>query len=759
MQPIIRISVRALVEYAFRRGSLESGFHAAPTFSEGTLAHQKLQKTYGESDLKEVPLQQEFECGDLRFRLEGRCDGIRFRENELVTIEEIKSTLHDLKRIEEHAHPEHWAQAQCYAYMYAVKEGLVKLGVQLTYVQLETDEHIHFRKEQTTGELEGLVLGMLQAYAPYARLMARHEQERNESARSLPFPYPAYREGQRKLAGAVYTAIAEGKDLFAKAPTGTGKTISTLFPAVKAIGQGHLQRIFYITAKTITRTAAEHAMRAMADAGLRMKTVTLTAKEKVCFKDEVRCSKEYCEYADGFFDRLNGAMLDMLEREASLGREVMERYARKHRVCPFELSLEAAYAADAVICDYNYVFDPRVSLKRLLQEQRKQTALLVDEAHNLVDRARDMFSAELMKSGFLRLQREMRGKQRALAQAAKAVGEVFIELRKEVGERAHSLLEGPPQRLLERLESFAEAAEQTLAAGGEEDGLTLLKDMYFAAQNFLRIAKSADERFVTYAEIDGSEIRVKLLCLDPSQLLRQMGNGYRAKIFFSATLSPFGFYKDVLGAWEDSYTFAIPSPFSKDQWEVSIAALSTRYRDRESSMARLGSLLNERIGRRNGCYMVFFPSFEYLQAGVAAYEAELPDTDILVQTNTMSEEERERFLGEFRAGRARTLVGFAVLGGVFSEGIDLQGDRLTGVIIVGVGLPQIGLERDLMKNYYNGTGRDGFDYAYVFPGMNKVLQAGGRLIRSERDRGSLVLVDDRYLQPKYRQLLPEEWRV
>lgn len=758
MLPIIRISVRALVEYAFRRGSLESGFHAAPTFSEGTLAHQKLQKTYGESDLKEVPLQQEFECEDLRFRLEGRCDGIRFPENELVVIEEIKSTLQDINRIEEHAHPEHWAQAQCYAYMYAVKEGLLKLGVQLTYVQLDTDEQIHFRKEQTTEELEGLVLGMLQVYTPYARWMVKHEQERNESAHSLPFPYPAYREGQRKLADAVYTAIAEGKDLFARAPTGTGKTISTLFPAVKAIGQGHLQRIFYITAKTITRTAAEQAIRAMSDAGLRMKTVTLTAKEKVCFKDEVRCSKDYCEYADGFYDRLNGAMIDMLEREATMDREVIERYARKHRICPFELSIEAAYAADAVICDYNYVFDPRVSLKRLLQEQRKQTALLVDEAHNLVDRARDMFSAELVKSGFLHLQRESKGKQRELAQAAKALNEIFIELRKMVGERKHSLLDGPPQSLLERLESFVEAAEQTLVADGGEE-LTLLKDVYFAALSFLRIAKLADERFVTYAEVERSEVRVKLLCLDPSQLLRLMSNGYRAKVFFSATLSPFGFYKVVLGAGEDDYTFAIPSPFSKDQWEVSITALSTRYRDRESSLARLGSLLRERISRCNGCYMVFFPSFEYLKAGVAAYEAEMPDADILVQTHTMSEEERERFLDAFQAGRARTLVGFAVLGGIFSEGIDLQGDRLTGVIIVGVGLPQIGLERDLMKNYYNSTGRDGFDYAYVFPGMNKVLQAGGRLIRSERDRGSLVLVDDRYLQPKYMQLLPEEWRV
>lgn len=441
-----------------------------------------------------------------------------------------------------------------------------------------------------------------------------------------------------------------------------------------------------------------------------------------------------------------------------MGREVIEQYARKHRICPFELSIEAAYAVDAVICDYNYVFDPRVSLKRLPQEQRKITALLVDEAHNLVDRARDMFSAELVKSGFLQLQREFKGKQRELAQAAKALNEIFIELRKQVGERTHSLLDGPPQSLLERLETFSEVAEQRLIAGGEED-LTLLKDIYFAVQNFLQIAKLADERFVTYVEVERSEVKVKLLCLDPSQLLRHMSSGYRAKVFFSATLSPFGFYKDVLGAEEDAYTFAIPSPFSKDQWEVSIAALSTRYRDRESSMARLGSLLRERISRRAGCYMVFFPSFEYLKAGVAAYESEMPDTDILVQTNTMSEEEREQFLDAFQAGRERTLVGFAVLGGIFSEGIDLQGERLIGVIIVGVGLPQIGLERDLMKDYYNRTGRNGFDYAYVFPGINKVLQAGGRLIRSERDRGSIVLVDDRYLEPKYAKLLPEEWGV
>jgi len=589
-------------------------------------------------------------------------------------------------------------------------------------------------------------------------MLRKHKQARDISIRALAFPFTAYRKGQRRLAGAVYKSIEEKANLFAKAPTGIGKTISTSFPAVKAIGEGHLQKLFYLTAKTSHRTVAEEAFGLMASKGLHMHAVTITAKEKICFREEISCRKEDCAYADGYFDRINEALLDLLGNETRMSREVIERYARKHCVCPFEFSLDAAYAADAVICDYNYVFDPRVSLKRMLAEQKSQTALLVDEAHNLVDRAREMFSCVLEKSVFLALQRHYKAVNPEVYRSAKAMNGLFIQLRKQAEDK-RLVLKELPEEWPALVEDFALRAEKELTSSGRSEQNPLLLDAYFAAQGFTRTAKLYDERYVTYAEIDGQDVRIKLFCLDPSHLLREMGKGYRSHIYFSATLSPMSFYRDMLGAREDDYSLAVPSPFSHEQLDVLVHPLSTRYRDRDATKEALSRLLLDLTAKRKGNYMIFFPSYAYMKLVFEAFMAAEPEADTLVQRGDMTEEERERFLSAFDADNGRTLAGFAVMGGVFSEGVDLVGDRLTGVVVVGVGLPQIGLERDLMRDYFNETERNGFDYAYVYPGMNKVLQAGGRLIRSEEDRGVLVLVDDRYLEPRYVNLLPEEWRA
>ncbi|UUZ94133.1 hypothetical protein LJK87_05790 [Paenibacillus sp. P25] len=444
MDETIKLSVRALVEYVYRSGSIESGFHAATTLTDGTEAHQKLQKEYKPSDQKEVYLQTELLVDDLLFIIEGRCDGLLLTEEGEPLIDEIKSTSRDVSLISEDRHPVHWAQAKCYAYMYAMAHGIPRIHVQLTYVEVDSGKLRRFRRAETAEELQHFMTDLVRRYAPFAALKLQLARRRNESIKRLPFPFETYRAGQRKLAGAVYKTIADGKSLFAKAPTGIGKTVSTLFPAVKAVGEGLLQRIFYLTAKTITRTAAEEAVRIMEGRGLEMKTVTITAKEKVCFKEETRCTKEYCEFADGFYDRINEAMMDLLSSETLIDRSVIERYARKHRVCPFEFSLEAAYSADAVICDYNYVFDPRVSLKRFFEEQRKQTVLLVDEAHNLADRAREMYSAELRKSDFLAIQREYKTGRASLSKAAKAVNDYFIAERKQAGDRRQLTFQEPP---------------------------------------------------------------------------------------------------------------------------------------------------------------------------------------------------------------------------------------------------------------------------------------------------------------------------
>lgn len=757
MGDAIKIAVRPLVEYVFSSGSLESGFRNMGTMVEGTKAHQKIQKQYSELDQSEVYLSVEIPCGDLLFVIDGRCDGILLAEDGTYTIDEIKSTSADIGSITEESYPVHWAQAKFYAYMYAKANEMPTMNIQLTYVDLDVEEQKRFVQKLDFAELESFVFDTVSQYAPYAKMSATHRMRRNQSIVDLAFPFPGYRAGQRKLAGAVYKTIDEGVSLFAKAPTGIGKTISTTFPTLKAIGQGILERMFYLTARTTTRTAAEEAFVLMESKGLHLHAVTLTAKEKICFQEKISCRKEDCEYADGYYDRINGAVLDILSNETQMNREIIEQYARKHRVCPFEFSLDVSYASDAIICDYNYIFDPRISLKRMFAEQKSQTALLVDEAHNLVDRAREMFSSSLNKATFLDLHQEYKELNHGIHEVTQALTAYFVKLREQAAEGSLILKELPKDFMM-LVESFALQAENELVNTGLAEQNPLLLDAYFAAQNFVRISKLYDERYVTYVEVIQQDVMIKMFCLDPSFLLGEMGKTFRSHIYFSATLSPLGYYRDMLAADEEDYSLSIPSPFSPEQLDVQVEPLSTRYHDRKVSKSRLVQLLFELTANRKGNYLFFFPSYAYMNEIHEAFMVQEPDARVLLQRGNLSEEERDGFLSAFDAKNRRTLIGFAVMGGIFSEGVDLVGDRLTGVVVVGVGLPQIGLERNIIRDYFNGVGKDGFDYAYVYPGMNKVLQAGGRLIRSEADRGVIVLVDDRYLQPHYAALLPPEWR-
>lgn len=757
MPHTIQISVRPLVEYVFRSGSITSGFRTATSLTEGTRAHQQVQRDYGENDQKEVQLEAEIPYEDLLFVVEGRCDGL-IQEDERIMIDEIKSTSGDLGEITEHTYPVHWAQAKMYAYMYAKLHEIPTMAVRLTYFQVPSGERKQFVQEWSFAQLESFVLEVVAAYAPYANLLREHGERRDRSIRELTFPFPAYREGQRKLAGAVYKSIGEGRRLFAKAPTGIGKTISTLFPSVKAIGEGLLSRIFYLTAKTITRTTAEEAMARMERQGLCMHTVTLTAKDKICFSEAEGCSQMGCAFSEGYYDRINDAILDLLSNETLITRPVVEAYARKHTVCPFEFSLDAAYAADAVICDYNYVFDPRVSFKRMPEDVKKRSVLLIDEAHNLVDRARGMFSAELNKSAFLELQRAYKESNPGLYNTAKRVNNRFKVLRKVSEEEERIVGSQQPEMMVELLEDFSLQAEAELMTGKSGDEADALLECYFAVQGYLRISKLYDDRFVTYAEMSGSEVFLKLFCLDPSYLLQQAGKNYRSSVFFSATLMPLGYYRDMLGAEEEDYSLSIPSPFSSEQLDVRILPLSTRFKDRERNSEAIVRMLSALVQEKPVNTLIFLPSYPYMQDIHEAFARMNPEARTLLQGHGMSEEEREAFLNAFQADAEDPLIGFAVMGGIFSEGIDLKGERLSSVVVIGVGLPQLSFENDIIKDYFDRTGKRGYDYAYVYPGMNKVLQAGGRLIRSEQDSGTLTLVDDRFLNRQYGMLLPEEWR-
>ncbi|WP_188456289.1 ATP-dependent DNA helicase [Virgibacillus oceani] len=752
MTNVIKISVRHLVEYVYKSGSIESGFRTATALTDGTKAHQKIQKTYGENDQKEVYVKTEIPYENIVIQVDGRCDGLLFHENGSVTVDEIKSTMHPLDIIEENSYPVHWAQACFYAYIYAKDHELADITVQLTYVHVKTEKQKRFQRFMPIADLEAFVVEVVQKYAAYAKARLQHKINRNTSSKELSFPFAMYREGQRKLAGSVYKTIQDKKVLFAKASTGIGKTMSTIFPAVKAMGEGRLQRIFYLTAKTITRTAAEEAFRLLIENGLDIKVVTITAKDKICFQEETICTAEHCPFAKGYYDRINEAILDIFEHESIMTRPVIEVYARKHRVCPFEFSLDIAYAADAIICDYNYIFDPKVSLKRLLEEQKKQTALLVDEAHNMVDRAREMYSAELFKSDFLRVKKDYKGINDAIADAAKSINVHLAEKRK----RKNLIEKELDEKLAILVEKFAEVTEVELVQN--ENPSQHLLDTYFAANTFSKISRLYDKRFTTYVELENREVRVKLFCLDPSYLIQQMGKGFRSKIFFSATLAPANYYKNLLGGTMEDYVLSIPSPFARENIEVLIQPLSTRYRDRDHTLRPMIRFIMDVLTKTAGNFLIFFPSYSYMNTVFEAFKQNAPDIKTIVQDAGMSESLREEFLGKFQPNVEQRIVGFAVLGGIFSEGVDLKGDRLRGVIVVGVGLPQIGLERDIIKDYFTSVGQNGFDYAYVYPGMNKVLQAGGRLIRSDSDQGTIVLIDDRFLQPKYQALLPEEWR-
>jgi DNA excision repair protein ERCC-2 len=749
----VHLSVRTLVEYVFSNGSIDSRFHSQSTLLDGTRIHQRIQKTYQETDQKEVYFRTEIPFGDLSYIIDGRCDGLLFRDGAVV-VDEIKSFSQPLEQISGEGYPVHWAQAKMYAYMYSLDHELTDITVQLSYVHVETEAKKYYQKTYTFSELASFALEMIEGYAPYAMLQHEHYSKRNESIKALNFPFAAYRAGQRKLAGAVYKTILDKKSLFAKAPTGIGKTISTLFPAVKAMGEGHINRIFYLTAKTITRTTAEEAFTRMRFGGQCIKTITITAKDKVCFKDETICQKDYCEFANGYYDRINGAILDILKNEDGITREVLETYARKHTVCPFEFSIDLAYAVDVIICDYNYIFDPRVSLKRLIEEQKKSAVLLVDEAHNLVDRGREMFSASLNKATFLQLKKDFRGKGKPIYDTAHQVNTWFIALKKKKTEQNEFVLEELDSGLQLKLLQFLEAAEHGLQIETSQN----LLDAYFMVKNFLKIVELLDDHYVIYGEKDKHDFQVKLFCIDPAKPLQQMGKGYRSMVFFSATLSPLPYYQDILGGREEDYLLSIPTPFSKEQVDVFIKPLSTRYRDREHTKDAIVSLVQSLLKKRPGNYLIFFPSYQYLLAVYDLFKQTDPETKTLIQATGMSEGEREAFLGAFKPEQNDTLLGFAVLGGIFSEGVDLIGDRLNGVVVVGVGLPQLCFERNLIKDHFYKQGKNGYDYAYVYPGMNKVLQAGGRLIRSEADQGTIVLIDDRFLQKQYQLLLPLEWK-
>lgn len=757
----LRVSVRNLVEFVLMNGDLQTGLAGVSRTQEGIRAHQHIQKKGGTKYVPEVTLKYIYQQSDISLEIRGRADGIILRESGFC-LDEIKTTSLDLDLIDESYSILHWAQAQCYAFIYGVQEGFETAEVQLTYFQLDNSNVKTLAKVFSITDLSNFFIDLVERYLFWACKLRDWSQTRDESIKNLEFPFGTYRPGQRELAVAVYKTIKHNQKLFAQAPTGIGKTIGTLFPALKALAEGLTEKIFYLTAKTITRTVAENALMNLQEQGVALKRLTLTAKDKICFLPEAACEPEECPFAKGYYDRVRIAVEDLF-REAAWTRDIIESYARKHSVCPFEFSLEMANWADVVICDYNYVFDPRVYLRRFFLEEGDYS-FLIDEAHNLVDRAREMFSAELNKESWLKLKKYTKD-YAGLTKCLSKVNSSFVKEKKRctesgIFERVEKEL---PEHLNQALRKFANEAESCLRKNNQPlDWREQLLELYFQALSFLRTAESYDERYVTYWKINDDDFQVKLFCLDPSVRLKEALERGKASVLFSATLSPMAYFINILGGENTSYKLRLNSPFPANNLCLVInARIKTKYKQRAATYEQVAEAITAVVESKAGNYLVYFPSYVYLQEVYNRFEylkGINSRVKTIYQTPGMSEEERESFLAEFTFDPEETLVGFALMGGIFGEGIDLIGNRLSGAVIVGVGLPQICLEREIIRTYYQTTMQNGFEFAYIYPGINKVLQAVGRVIRTEQDRGAVLLIDERFSQPAYKRLFPQEWQ-
>lgn len=764
---IIKISVRELVEDVMASGDITSGFTGSTRALEGIKGHQLIQNSKKENYKSEVSVKYACSYESLNFEISGRIDGVMEQDNR-ICIEEIKTTTHHLENIDEDFNLTHWAQAQVYAYIYSTLNKIDEISVKLTYLNIHSGGIKSFDKSYTSGELNEIFENIIMKYAEWARIMAEWKNIRNLSISSTGFPYKNYRSGQRELAVYVYRSIKGNNRLFAQAPTGTGKTIATLFPSIKAIGEDLADKIFYLTAKTSTRLSAQKAVDKLLEAGFKVKTAVITAKEKICFMNSAVCDPDDCDFAKGHFDRVKSAVKDIFLNEDIFTKAKIEEYARLHHVCPFEFSLDLSLWSDVIICDYNYVFDPRVYLKRFFEDRSGNYVFLIDEAHNLVDRAREMFSACLDKKSILKLKNDI--KTAGLPQIYKSLDQLnkyMIETRKkcEASEKFNFVQSEEPDNLYPPVISFVEKAGQYLEKNIPSDFREDMLYLYFKAYGFLKTSEFYDSHYVTYAQKDGDDVLLKLFCLDPSYRMNEVLDRGICSVFFSATVTPLKYFETMIGGLEytDSgriKSLRLKSPFpQKNLCVIADVNISTKFRLRDQSFEKISYDIKCVIERKTGNYMVFFPSYKYMENVFNLFKEENPDVEVICQKSNMNESEKEAFLSRFENNPVRTLVGFAVMGGIFGEGIDLVGERLSGAVIVGVGLPQICFEREIIKNYFDKKNNQGYEYAYMYPGMNKVLQASGRVIRSESDRGVIVLIDERFNSNAYKNMFPKEWNV
>lgn len=774
----IELSVSELCAMAHKSGSIDARHpqKSKREWQKGSEAHRKLQAREGSGYNAEVFLRNTTLYGGMCYTVEGRADGV-IEEGNTVTVEQIK-TVHG-RGMHFGAREDAYSQLRCYAYFLAVDRHLPRVRMRMRLYDPERDEVRDSYSEATREELHTFYQTLLSRIAFFARFEMQRQTEYIPSVTDISFPYENPREGQTELAETVFRTVRKGKRLFAQAPTGIGKTISTLYPAVKALGASHCTRIFYLTAKASTRREAYAAAGKIFSAGANLRTVILYAKEQLCLNEggckngaASRCNPEECPYARGYYDRVDAALAELLTGNNGFPRVILEQMAKKHRICPYELSLDLSRFCEIIICDYNYVFDPTVYLRRYFDEaegERGEYVFLIDEAHNLPDRARDMYSARLSCQPFEAVYARVDPADEKLESA---LGGFLMMMHRLAGlcvenrqkhedgtESGYYVNRQPFEKLTEGAEQCRRALDATVKADPYHPLAAELVELSGVLRRFAGIAAYYDSRFLTFAELVHGKLTIQLYCLDPSGVLNTATARAKAAVFFSATLTPLDYFSDVLGGGKGAVTLALPSPYDPENLSLTVVpSISTRMEDRERSYKRIATYIAAAVSAKAGNYMVYFPSYDYLDRVYEKFSAKYPRVSCIVQRPGMSAAERDAFLAAFKADEGHLRVGFCVLGGSFSEGVDLPGSRLIGTVIVGVGIPGLSSERNVLRDYYENKCERGYDYAYTYPGMNRVLQAAGRVIRREEDKGIVVLIDSRYAEEPYLHLYPAHWQ-
>lgn len=745
------LSVHDLVDPILRVGDIDNRVYNQETMAMGTILHAKFQEKQGNEYLSEYPLTTSIDLEDATFVLQGRADGI-ILGGPYPVIDEIKSTVMDLELFHETEHAWHEGQALCYAYMYLKQTGGKKAEIRLTYLSQVDGKTKTVSKVYSFDAIEKKVLSFCKEYRDYSAMRYTHFKELEASIKDLKFPFAKFRKGQREMAKYVYGTIKNRGLFFAEAPTGTGKTISSLYPAVKSFAEGKVERIFYLTAKNTGEKAAYEAMGALMDFGLVARDSYLVSKEKICFCPGKACNPDECPYAKGYYGKLRGLIKKALSELKRFDSASVEEFCEREAVCPFEFQLDLSLEADVIVADYNYFIDPIVYLQRYFGEDAdgSKSVVLFDEAHNLVERTRDCYSAEIGTAEAKAAKKSLKGDTpKALKRSLSKIEKALSETSEEEGEVP---LDEPPSSLDSALESYKGTAQRFYKAHPEFPLPQAAKDFSRDANRYRRIRdEQFDSSYRVFARKKGKDVSVKLYCIDPAPKLLEVFKKVRAIVAFSATLSPLPYFEEAISGNLDSPSLLLPSPFPKENFKLLIAPkISTRYKDRAGSVKEVASYLSSFVKGAIGNYFFYFPSYEYLE--LIKKELSFPEADVYVQDKAMDRFEKQEFLDKFQPHPSKTTIGLLLLGGAFSEGIDLVDDRLIGVAVVGVGLPQVGFDNDLIRSYYDEKGADGFDFAYKNPGMNKVMQAVGRLIRSETDRGVALLIDDHYMREEYRSL-------